>query len=99
MSDDSPKIGLIGGAEKREVTIEAYKAGWPVKFRKHADIIRRELESNWLQIEHIGSTSVPSLGAKPIVDILLVVENSGDESSYLPKLQKAGYELRVREPE
>ena len=47
----------------------------------------------------IGSTSVPGLGAKPVVDILVVVADSGDESSYLPQLQKIGYELRVREPE
>jgi GrpB-like predicted nucleotidyltransferase (UPF0157 family) len=50
-------------------------------------------------VEHIGSTSVPGLPAKPIVDVLLVVENSGDEASYLPALEEAGYVLRVREPD
>jgi GrpB-like predicted nucleotidyltransferase (UPF0157 family) len=49
-------------------------------------------------VEHIGSTSVPGLAAKPIVDVLLVVEDSGDEASYLPALEGAGYVLRVREP-
>ena len=52
-----------------------------------------------MQIEHIGSTSVPGLGAKAIVDILLVVKNSADEASYLPAMEAAGYVLRVREPE
>jgi GrpB-like predicted nucleotidyltransferase (UPF0157 family) len=52
-----------------------------------------------LAIEHIGSTSVPGLAAKPIIDILVVVEDSRDEPSYLPAIEAAGYELRVREPE
>ena len=52
-----------------------------------------------LSVEHIGSTSVPGLAAKPIVDILLVVEDSGEEASYVPSLEGAGYILRVREPD
>jgi len=47
----------------------------------------------------VGSTSVPGLAAKPIGDILLVVEDSGDEDAYLPALEAAGYVLRVREPD
>jgi GrpB-like predicted nucleotidyltransferase (UPF0157 family) len=47
----------------------------------------------------VGSTSVPGLAAKPIVDILLVVEDSGDEDACLPALEAAGYVLRVREPD
>ncbi|NLZ53862.1 MAG: GrpB family protein, partial [Thermoanaerobacteraceae bacterium] len=46
-----------------------------------------------------GSTSVPGLCAKPIIDILLVVKNSAEESAYVPALEAAGYKLRVREPE
>lgn len=49
--------------------------------------------------KHVGSTSVPGLCAKPIIDIVLVVENSADESSYVPYLEAAGYKLRIREPE
>jgi GrpB-like predicted nucleotidyltransferase (UPF0157 family) len=52
-----------------------------------------------LAVEHIGSTSVPGLIAKPIIDILVVVADSSDEASYLPGLESAGYELRVREPD
>lgn len=50
-------------------------------------------------LEHIGSTSVPGLVAKNIIDILLVVADSSDESSYLPDLEEAGYRLTIREPE
>ena len=52
-----------------------------------------------LSIEHVGSTSVPGLPAKPIIDILLVVESSADEKSYLPSLRAAGYVLGIREPD
>jgi GrpB-like predicted nucleotidyltransferase (UPF0157 family) len=50
-------------------------------------------------VEHIGSTSVPGLVAKPIIDILLSVANSADEPSYVPALEAAGYVLRIREPD
>src|SRR5262249_40402220 len=49
--------------------------------------------------EHIGSTSVPGLAAKPIIDIDVLVEDSGNEAVYLPKLLAAGYVLRLREPD
>ncbi len=51
-----------------------------------------------LQIEHAGSTSVPDLAAKPVIDIVLVVADSSDETVYLPALESAGYVLRIREP-
>ncbi len=50
-------------------------------------------------LEHVGSTSVPGLAAKPIIDVNLVVADSGDEPAYLPDLEAAGFTLRVREPE
>jgi GrpB-like predicted nucleotidyltransferase (UPF0157 family) len=49
-------------------------------------------------VEHAGSTSVPGLAAKPIIDIVLVVASSADEPAWLPDLERAGYELRIREP-
>ena len=51
-----------------------------------------------MQLEHVGSTSVPELAAKPCIDILLVVQDSSDEPSYVPALESAGYVLRIREP-
>jgi GrpB-like predicted nucleotidyltransferase (UPF0157 family) len=52
-----------------------------------------------LRIEHVGSTSVPGLAAKPVIDILLVVGDSSDERSYVPALEAAGFVLRIREPD
>ena len=99
VSSEPHDFELIGGFEKRKITIVSYQSSWPRKFQEHADIITQALDHALLQVEHIGSTSVPGLGAKPVIDILAVVNNSGNEASYLSQLQKAGYELRVREPD
>jgi GrpB-like predicted nucleotidyltransferase (UPF0157 family) len=99
MSDDRLGTGLIGGVEKREIRIVDYDPDWPGKFETHANIIAEALGGSALRVEHIGSTSVPGLAAKPIIDILVVVRDSADESAYLSQLEAAGYVLRVREPE
>ena len=62
-------------------------------------MLLRALGSKALSIEHVGSTSVPGLAAKPIIDIVVQVENSGNEPAYLSALLRAGYVLRVREPD
>jgi GrpB-like predicted nucleotidyltransferase (UPF0157 family) len=51
-----------------------------------------------LRIEHVGSTSIPGLPAKPIIDILLVVAEAAKETEYVIALEGAGYKLHIREP-
>ena len=77
MKDET--TGLIGGVEKFDIKIVDYDRTWPHKFRKHARIIADALGTEALRIEHIGSTSVPGLAAKPIIDILVVVADSSNE--------------------
>ena len=60
---------------------------------RESERINSVLGRNAIAIEHVGSTSVPGLAAKPIIDIVLVVANSADESSYVPALEKGGYVL------
>jgi GrpB-like predicted nucleotidyltransferase (UPF0157 family) len=79
------------------ILIADYDPRWPELFQREAERIQSALGDRALQIEHIGSTSVPSLAAKPIIDILLVVANSADESTYISDLEAAGYALRFRE--
>src|SRR5712672_2894761 len=98
MTEQVPEIGLIGGIEKRRIETVDCNARWPEMFQQHARIIAVALGDGALRIEHIGSTSVPGLGAKPIIDILLVVADSKNEGAYLPKMEAIGYELLVREP-
>jgi len=99
MPSEAKAIGLIGGVEKTVITIAEYDPSWPERYRTHAAAIANALGDAALQVEHIGSTSVPGLAAKPVIDILLVVANSADESTYLPSMEAIGYELRVREPD
>ena len=88
---------LIGGREKREVTIVDYDPAWPGKFEHERNRVRRALGPIALRVEHIGSTAVPGLAAKPIIDVIVTLEDPGDEAAFVPRLESAGYELRVRE--
>jgi GrpB-like predicted nucleotidyltransferase (UPF0157 family) len=75
-----------------------YDPRWPRLFEREAERIRSILADRALSIEHIGSTSVPTLPAKPTIDILLVVADSAEESEYVPRLEHAGFQLHIREP-
>jgi GrpB-like predicted nucleotidyltransferase (UPF0157 family)/GNAT superfamily N-acetyltransferase len=90
---------LIGGRERREIVIAEYDPGWPQRFAIERGKVAGALGAAALRIEHVGSTAVPGLAAKPIIDVLVMVPEIGDEDSYRPALERAGYELRVREPE
>ena len=89
---------LIGGLERRPIVVVTYDRAWPERFRAERDRIGRALGRTAQSVEHIGSTAVPGLAAKPIIDILLVVQDVNDEAAYGPALERAGYVLRVREP-
>lgn len=95
----SREAGLIGGPEHAAIVLEEYDPGWVARFQVEKSRIAFALGARALRIEHVGSTSVPGLAAKPIIDILLVVQDASDEGAYVSALQRAGYVLRVREPE
>jgi GrpB-like predicted nucleotidyltransferase (UPF0157 family) len=80
------------------ITLAEYDPEWPRLFAREADRIRAVLGDTARRIEHVGSTSVPGLAAKPIIDIVLLVPDSADEPSYVTALQAAGYVLTIREP-
>ena len=80
------------------IILADYDPAWPAMFEREAQRIGRVLGEAVVQLEHVGSTSVPGLAAKPQIDILLVVRDSSDEPSYVPALESAGYVLRIREP-
>jgi GrpB-like predicted nucleotidyltransferase (UPF0157 family) len=81
------------------VQIVDYDPAWPWLFEREARRIQTALGNRTLLIEHVGSTSVPGLAAKPRIDVLLVVADSADESAYVPALEAVGYVLRIREPD
>jgi GrpB-like predicted nucleotidyltransferase (UPF0157 family) len=72
---------------------------YPTIFADESDRIRRALGGLGVDVHHTGSTSVPGLRAKPIIDITMGVPDSTDEDAYRPRLVDAGYEFLVREPE
>ncbi|MFE1167284.1 GrpB family protein [Nocardiopsis sp. NPDC058789] len=72
---------------------------WPYLFRQEESRVRSALGDRVLSLDHVGSTSVPGLAAKPCVDLLMVVADSADEPAYLPDLEKAGYSLVIAEPD
>nr|WP_255430161.1 GrpB family protein [Streptomonospora sp. PA3] len=84
--------------EGRVVVVEA-DPKWPYLFQREADRIRDALGAKALEIEHVGSTAVPGLCAKPCIDVLLTVPDPADEDAYLPPLERAGYALWHREPD
>jgi GrpB-like predicted nucleotidyltransferase (UPF0157 family) len=71
---------------------------WAEQAALEASRIRTLLGSAVLELDHVGSTSVPGLPAKPIFDLQLVVADSADEAAYAPPLLAAGYPLVLREP-
>jgi GrpB-like predicted nucleotidyltransferase (UPF0157 family) len=81
------------------ISLAEYDPGWPAEFEREAARIRAVLGDSAILIEHAGSTSVPGLAAKPIIDIVLAVPDSADEPAYVPRLEAAGYFLRAREPD
>lgn len=80
------------------ICVVDYDPEWPQSFEREAERIRKSLGGRALRLEHVGSTSVPELSAKPIIDMVLVVAESDNEGTYVPALEAAGYCLRVREP-
>ena len=100
-SDDAIRAFTIGELPEHNATIHLaeYDPEWPKLFEREAERIRATLAERALRIEHVGSTSVPGLPAKPVIDIDLVVLDSSDEDTYVPQLDAAGYVLRIREPD
>jgi GrpB-like predicted nucleotidyltransferase (UPF0157 family) len=99
-SDDDIAAATVGELMPYavDVLIENYNPAWSAWYAAEAAAIRTALGALLKGIEHTGSTSVPGLAAKPIIDILLVLPDTADEVAYLPALERMGYRLRIREP-
>jgi len=89
------KVQVHGGP----IVLAEYDPAWPGLYEREAGKIREALGDKVLLLEHAGSTSVPGLAAKPIIDIVLAVADTSHEDAYVPPLEAAGYVLRIREPD
>ena len=83
----------------KPIHLAPYNAEWPAWYEREAARIRTALGDRVRLLEHAGSTSVPGLSAKPVIDIVLAVADSGDEAAYIPDMVGAGYKLTIREPD
>lgn len=97
--DESLAKVWVGTAPRLQAPIEIreYDTTWPDLYEREAERIRATLGERVVLLEHAGSTSVPTLPAKPIIDIVLEVPDSADEDAYVPNLESAGYTLVIRE--
>ena len=100
-TEEQIRAATIGELVPHAATIHLaeYDPEWPRLFEREAIRIREALGGRARAVEHVGSTSVPGLAAKPVIDMVLVVDDSADESAYVPDLEAHGYVLRIREPD
>jgi GrpB-like predicted nucleotidyltransferase (UPF0157 family) len=89
---------FIGGPEKRAIVIEDYDPAWTARFEQAQAALQDALGTKAHRIEHFGSTAVPGLGAKGIIDVLVTVDDADDEADYGPPLTEHGFHIRVRQP-
>ena len=89
---------FIGGPEKRAIVIEEYDPAWAARFEQAKASLREALGPRARRIEHFGSTAVPGLAAKGIIDVMVEVEDADDEAAFGPALEAGGYAIRVRQP-
>jgi GrpB-like predicted nucleotidyltransferase (UPF0157 family) len=101
MDDAQIEAISVGGKpqQSQEIVVANYDPMWPHWFESAAYRIRRALGDKVLQLDHVGSTSVRGLPAKPLIDINMVVADTTVEDAYVPPLEAIGYELRIREPD
>jgi len=93
-----PGFQQTEGSERTDpIKVVAYDKEWPARFGSWRDLIAGVLEGVELRIDHIGSTSVPGLAAKPIVDVEVSVADISDEDTYVPDLDLLGIQLRSRD--
>lgn len=81
-----------------QVYLAPYDPAWPEQFEAMRTRILGALGERALRIEHVGSTSIPGVCAKPVIDVVLEVADSTDEAAYVPPLEAAGFRLHLREP-
>ncbi|HEY7970554.1 MAG TPA: GrpB family protein [Candidatus Limnocylindrales bacterium] len=79
------------------IEVVPYDEQWPIRFVRWRSVLAEGLGENALRIEHVGSTAVPGLAAKPVVDIQISVTTVDDEPAYVPVIERASVSLRSRD--
>jgi GrpB-like predicted nucleotidyltransferase (UPF0157 family)/protein associated with RNAse G/E len=82
------------GLPRGTVTLSPYHAEWPVLFRDEATQLQSAIGAHVLDIQHVGSTSIPGIPAKPIIDIAVAVDNFEAAAICIQPLEALGYHYR-----
>jgi GrpB-like predicted nucleotidyltransferase (UPF0157 family) len=85
------QIWVDGGPTPGPISVVAHDPAWPQTYAIIAGRIRAALAERVIDLDHIGSTSVPGLAAKPVIDIDLTVADSSHEADYVPALEAVGF--------
>ncbi|AOM40667.1 GrpB family protein [Xenorhabdus hominickii] len=97
-SDPNENPWVHGKPTDEVIDVVEYNSEWVTTWLQLSPSLKKALGNIALNIEHVGSTAVPGLAAKPIIDIDLIVEDPTQEEKYVPALERLGYDLTVREP-
>jgi GrpB-like predicted nucleotidyltransferase (UPF0157 family) len=95
---DASDAAVVGASPPGAVRVVPYDETWPERAAALIVEMRAALGDRVLALEHIGSTSVPGLAAKPVLDFVLTVADPADEAAYVPSLEPLGLVLHIREP-
>lgn len=76
------------------IKVVPYNGNWPKMFEQESALIQQALGANCIIIHHIGSTSIPGLSAKPIIDMLPVVKNILEVDKATKAMESLGYEVK-----
>jgi GrpB-like predicted nucleotidyltransferase (UPF0157 family) len=82
------------GLERKIVRLVTHQKEWTTLFEREEKLIRRALGDTALAVEHIGSTSIDGIDAKPIIDIMVGIVDLGEIEKCILPLEKLGYEYR-----
>lgn len=93
-----PGFQLHGSPRGDPIEVVPYDPEWPARFRRWRERLAVALGAAAVRIDHIGSTAVPGLAAKPVVDVQVSVADVEDEAAFRPAIESAGVALRSREP-
>lgn len=93
------RMQLLGPSRGELVTLADYDPEWRARFEVIRDRLVAALGSTALRVEHVGSTSIPGLAAKPVIDVQLSVPDIEDEAAYTPAIESLGWPLLAREPD
>ena len=84
----------MAGLKSNEVRLEAYDAAWPEIFGREAAVLRGALGALANEVEHIGSTAVSGMAAKPVVDIAVQTKSFANLSAIIAAMERAGYSYK-----